>query len=293
MSGETPNTSAIRITPVRTTAVRTTWGAASDTGAVRALNEDAYAAEYPVFVVADGMGGHEAGERASAEAVEALRRLAGSADVTVRAVQERLEEAQERVRAIATRPGRGAGTTVSGVVVADQGGVPYWLVVNVGDSRTYRLSEGILEQISVDHSEVQELLEAGALTAEEAERHPRRHVVTRALGAGADLDPDFWLLPVGEHDRILLCTDGLTGEVPDARIAEILLAEPRPQVAADLLVEAALAAGGHDNVTVLVVDADDVGGAPDVETTAPRDTVAAGDDEDTIPRVPARDLGGQ
>ncbi|HWS58383.1 MAG TPA: protein phosphatase 2C domain-containing protein [Actinotalea sp.] len=269
--------------------IRAAWGAASDVGAVRPLNEDSYIAEFPVFVVADGMGGHEAGERASAEAVDALRNLVGVPGVTARAVQERLQEAQDRVRAIETRPGRGAGTTVTGVVVAAQGGVPYWLVVNLGDSRTYRLSEGVLEQISVDHSEVQEMIEAGTLTTEQAERHPRRHVVTRALGAGVVLDPDFWLLPVVENDRVLVCTDGLTGELSDARIQQVLLAEPDPQVAAEVLVAAAVAAGGRDNVTVLVVDAHDVGDTSDDEHTAPR--AAEDEDDDTIPRARVREMG--
>lgn len=278
-------------------AFRATWGAASDVGSVRTLNEDAYLARYPVFVVADGMGGHEAGERASAEAVAALARLADRTDVTARAVQECLEEAQHRVRGIPTSPGRGAGTTVSGVVVVTEGGVPYWLVVNVGDSRTYRLAGGVLEQVSVDHSEVQEMVEAGALTVAEAGRHPRRHVVTRALGAGEEPDPDFWLLPVAQHDRVLLCTDGLTGEVPDDAIAAILLAQPAPQLAADLLVEAALVAGGRDNVTVVVVDAHDVGGTADEETTAPRGRHPDGagdgcDNEDTVPRARPREQGG-
>lgn len=271
------------------TQIRAVWGAASDTGSVRTLNEDDYLAQFPIYVVADGMGGHEAGERASAEVVAALRNLAGRPGATARDVQQRLHEAHDRVRAIETAPGRGAGTTVSGVVVAEQGGIPYWLVVNLGDSRTYRLSEGRLEQISVDHSEVQEMVEAGTLTAQQAENHPRRHVVTRALGAGAALDPDYWLLPVAENDRVLVCTDGLTGEVGDAFIADILLAEPDPQAAADRLVAAALDAGGRDNVTVVVVDAHDVGDPSDRERTAPRD---AGDaDEDTVPRATPRGTG--
>lgn len=275
---------------------RADWGASSDGGSVRSLNEDAFLARYPVFVVADGMGGHEAGERASAEAVAVLGQLTDRTDVTARAVQGCLEEAQDRVRTIPTRPGRDAGTTLSGVVVVNEGGVPYWLVVNVGDSRTYRLADGVLEQVSVDHSEVQEMVDAGTLTVAEAGRHPRRHVVTRALGAGEGLDPDFWLLPVAENDRMLLCTDGLTGEVSDDAIAAILLAQPTPQVAADLLIEAALTAGGRDNITVVVVDAHDVAGRSHEESTAPRGgrgqiADADGDNEDTVPRAGPREQG--
>lgn len=275
---------------------RASWGASSAAGSVRTLNEDAYLARFPVFVVADGMGGHEAGELASAEAVAALGRLAGRTDVTARTVQECLEEAQDRVRAIPTSPGRDAGTTVSGVVAVNESGVPYWLVVNVGDSRTYRLADGVLEQVSVDHSEVQEMVDAGTLTVAEAARHPRRHVVTQALGAGDGFDPDFWLLPVEENDRMLLCTDGLTGELGDDAIAAILLAQPAPKAAADLLVEAALVAGGRDNVTVVVVDAHDVARTADEESTSPRggrsqDNYPDVDDEDTVPRARHREQG--
>ena len=269
--------------------VGTDWGAVTDTGSVRRLNEDSYLAEYPVFVVADGMGGHEAGERASAEAVAAVRGLLGAPTVSPRDVQERLADAEARVRAIPTRPGRSAGTTVTGVVVVEQGGEPYWLVLNVGDSRTYRLSGGRLEQVSVDHSEIQELLDAGELTVEEAAHHPLRHVVTRALGAGAELAADFWLLPIERHDRILVCSDGLTSEVADMQIAEILLAESQPGAAAQRLVDAALEAGGRDNVTVLVVDVSDLPGSDD-ESTTPRGE-DLDDSEDTVPRAPARESG--
>lgn len=270
--------------------VRTAWGAVTETGAVRAVNEDSFIAAFPVFAVADGMGGHEAGDRASAEVVDVLGRLVGLPSAGVRGVMASLRDAQRRVEAIEAPPGRDAGATVSGVVVAEEGGVPYWLVVNLGDSRTYRMSGGRLVQISVDHSEVQEMVEAGTLTRQQAERHPRRHVVTRAVGAGVGLDPDFWMLPIAENDRILVCSDGLTGEVSDARIAELLLAQPDPQSAARSLVDAALEAGGHDNVTVVVIDAHDVVGAAPDEATA-QDMVD--DDEDTVPRIRVLELGEQ
>jgi serine/threonine protein phosphatase PrpC len=267
----------------RTDWVRASWGAASDTGIKRALNEDRYLAQTPVFVVADGMGGHEAGERASAEAVEALASLVGLQTVTGLQVRQCLSDAQSRVRAIDTVPGRGAGTTVTGVVISEHDGVPYWLVLNLGDSRTYRLADGQLEQVSVDHSEVQEMIEDGELTAEEATHHPRRHVVTKALGVGTDHEADFWMIPIAAHDRILVCSDGLTGELCDEQITQILLTEASPQAAADLLVEAALAAGGRDNVTVLVVDASDVPGSEDAATTPQQLDEDATDD--TVPRV--------
>ncbi|GAB6938665.1 PP2C family protein-serine/threonine phosphatase [Isoptericola variabilis] len=260
------------------------WGAATHQGARRRLNEDSYLARGSVFFVADGMGGHDAGEVASAAAVAALSPLGDSEVVGVDEVRCRVRAAHDAVRAIETAPGRGAGTTLSGVVLTDQGGEPYWLVVNVGDSRTYRSADGVLEQVSVDHSEVQELVDAGRITAHQALTHPRRHVVTRALGAPDDPEPDFWFLPVHAGDRMLVCSDGLTAELTDRRVAEVLLVEADPQVAAERLVGEALAAGGRDNITVIVVDATGLTDA--LERTAPRGDGRAGqeDDEDTVPR---------
>ncbi|GAB3105624.1 PP2C family protein-serine/threonine phosphatase [Isoptericola nanjingensis] len=259
------------------------WGAATHQGARRRLNEDSFLARGSVFFVADGMGGHEAGEVASAAAVEALAPLGRSDVVGVDEVRCRVRAAHDAVRAIETAPGRGAGTTLSGVALTDQGGEPYWLVVNVGDSRTYRVADGALEQVSVDHSEVQELVDAGRITAEQALTHPRRHVVTRALGAPDDPEPDFWFLPVHAGDRMLVCSDGLTAELPDRRVAELLMVEPDPQTAAERLVGEALAAGGRDNITVIVVDATGLTDA--LERTAPRDgRPDHDDDEDTVPR---------
>jgi protein phosphatase len=265
-----------------TSSVGLLWGAATHTGARRALNEDAYLAGGAVFFVADGMGGHDAGEVASAAAVEALRPLAGPGVVRADAVRECVTLAHRAVRGIETAPGRGAGTTLTGIALTEQEGEPYWLVVNLGDSRTYRLAHGRLEQVSVDHSEVQELVDAGAISADEARLHPRRNVVTRALGAPEDPAPDFWYLPVASRDRLLICSDGLTIELPDERLAVVLLSEPDPQAAADRLVDEAVAAGGRDNITVIVIDA--TGVSESLEQTAPRDGRAA-DDEDTVPRA--------
>jgi protein phosphatase len=148
--------------------------------------------------------------------------------------------------------------------------MPYWLVLNIGDSRTYRFSQGSLNQISVDHSEVQELVDAGQISRAEAAVHPRRHVVTRALGTGYETEADYWLVPVEEGDRMLVCSDGLNGELDDEQIAGILAAEPDPQAAVDELIQAALRCGGRDNVTCIVVDATNVPTADDGVHTAPR-----------------------
>jgi protein phosphatase len=237
------------------------WGVVTDTGRRRPLNEDHYVATAPVFLVADGMGGQDAGELASAAAVAALGTL-GELDAVSRGdVEAVLGAAHDQVLQIETQPGRGAGTTVTGVVVASGAAGPEWLVVNLGDSRTYLQAEGRLERITVDHSEVQELVDAGLITRAEARTHPRRHVITRALGSPSAPRADFWHLPVEAHDRVLICSDGLSSELDDGDIARILRDEPDAQTAAERLVAAALEAGGRDNITVVVVDALEVTGA--------------------------------
>ena len=260
----------------------TIWGAASHQGRRRSLNEDGYLATGRVFFVADGMGGHEAGEVANAEALAALSGLADIDKVEPALVEAFLEIAQQRVRAIETDSGNAPGTTLTGVLVDEREDVPYWLFVNVGDSRTYILSNGVLSQVSVDHSEVQELVDAGTITMEQARSHPRRNVITRALGAQDDVRADFRYIPVTLHDRVLVCSDGLTGELTDEQIATILLEQPDPERAAGHLVNAAIQAGGRDNITVVVVDVTGVDHETVGSSTAPR--AGAEMDEDTLPR---------
>ena len=263
--------------------LRLSYGYGTDRGLRRELNEDSYIASDPVFAVADGMGGHEAGEVASGMCVRALAQLpqlaTGERTATAGVVQQYLASADESIR---SATGSRAGTTLSGVVVVEQMGVPYWLVMNIGDSRTYRLSQGKFEQISVDHSEVQELVDAGEITAEQATVHPRRHVVTRALGTGDETEADYWLLPVEEGDRILVCSDGLTGELTDEHIFRVLSTVGHAQDAVDELIQASLRSGGRDNVTVIVVDARNVLNDAGAAATAPRPDTA--EDEVTLPR---------
>ncbi|MBD7996024.1 protein phosphatase 2C domain-containing protein [Arthrobacter sp. Sa2CUA1] len=240
------------------------FGYASDRGLRRELNEDSLIAADPIFAVADGMGGHEAGEVASSICVRTLAdsRIVGEhlPEVPAAEVEELLAKADRQIR---EETGGRAGTTLTGAVLVQEDSQPYWLVFNVGDSRTYRLSRGVLEQVTVDHSEVQELVDLGQITPDEALVHPRRHVVTRALGTGNDTSADFWLLPVEPGDRLMVCSDGLTGEVSDGHIFQILSAVSNPQDACAALVQAALRAGGRDNVTVLVIDAEPAPGHPD------------------------------
>ncbi len=262
------------------------FGFGSDRGLRRELNEDSFLAADPIFAVADGMGGHEAGEVASRECISVLSQqavlAAGSRSATAVDLQQALRQADFRIRELANAR---AGTTVAGVVLVEERGVPYWLVFNVGDSRTYRLSQGSFGQVSVDHSEVQELVDGGYITQAEAQVHPRRHVVTRALGTGTETEADYWLVPLEDGDRMLVCSDGLTGEVSDDGIHSALSALPDPQDVVDSLIQAALRSGGRDNITVVVVDASNVAGSePENLTKPPAEMV----EEDTLPR-PAGD----
>ncbi|GCE75900.1 PP2C family protein-serine/threonine phosphatase [Cellulomonas biazotea] len=275
--------------------MRTSWGSATDRGLVREVNEDALLAYPPVFLVADGMGGHDAGDLASRIAVEEFAQLAGQLAATADDIHACFTRTAARIRGEFTG-GRRGGTTVSGVAVTEHEGGSYWLVFNVGDSRVYRWSDEVLEQVSVDHSVVQELIDLGEITASDAETHPERHVLTRALGTGEAPEPDYWLLPAGLTDRLLICTDGLTRELADTDIAAVLGATADPQDAATSLVRHALTRGARDNVSAVVVDVATAGGAhDDVHITVPRLGADLGPhlwDEmlngATVPRSPAR-----
>ena len=226
-------------------------GAATSTGRVRRVNEDSYLVLPPIFAVADGMGGHDAGEVASAVAIDVLARYARGGPLSVDAVLAALDEANRAV--IGHGEAQRMGTTVTGLASLVTPAGSQLMVFNVGDSRVYRLAGDQFGQLTVDHSEVQELVLAGAITPEQARTHPRRNIVTRALGSDFVVRPDHWLLPPLAGDRYLVCSDGLTGELTDEEILPLLLADD-PQQAAAALVAAADGAGGHDNTTVIVVD---------------------------------------
>ena len=245
-------------------------GAASDVGRVREANEDAFLVAPPVFVVADGMGGHDRGDVASAIVVEEFGRLAeagydpaeGARTVaaTLQACQDRIGEYDAEQRARGARD-FAAGTTAVVALLVEQDGVPRWLLANLGDSRVYRVVGGVLEQVSVDHSLVQKLVDEGAITPEEAEVHPERHVITRALGGRGQVEADYFALPLEAARRLLLCSDGVTGMLADEIIEQVLADFPDPGQAAHALVSAAVEAGGCDNATAVVVDV--VGLEPD------------------------------
>jgi serine/threonine protein phosphatase PrpC len=232
--------------------VELTWGAATAVGQ-REDNQDRYLAAPPVFAVADGMGGHVGGAAAAEAVVEALRSLTGSETTTVEAIRLALQRADGEIRAFQGPDKAGAGTTVAGVALVDEGDGPQWAVFHVGDSRVYRWQEGVLEQLTTDHSVVQELLDAGYISNESAATHPQRHIITRALGVGPRPETDVVLFPVVPGDRYLACSDGLTGELSDDRITDLLMNAGDPQEAADALTTAADAHVARDNATVTVI----------------------------------------
>ncbi len=262
-------------------------GAATHPGRVRDHNEDRHLVAAPVFIVADGMGGHSRGDVAAEAALAPFRRFAGRVELTSDMLQRAVSEASASVRAIAS-DGRPPGSTLAGVGISAQEGRACWLVFNLGDSRVYRLGAGRLEQVSVDHSRVQELMDHEGIDRGAAARRANSNIITRALGAGTAIDPmvDQWLLLARPGDRIAICSDGLSDEVSDLLISATLQQHPHPQDAADALVGAALAAGGRDNITVVVVDAELVEG---VDSSAPPDTLTTQiswvDAEDTLPHL--------
>lgn len=234
------------------------WGAASHVGMLRQQNEDSFVAQPDVFVVADGMGGHNAGEVASALAIQGMKEAARSGFATPEAVVTAINGANAAIHKASggLSEQRGMGTTLTAVVpLAATATEPQRMVVaNVGDSRVYLFRNDELKQVSADHSYVQELLTEGYITAEEARVHPRRNIVTRALGIEGDVSADSWVLPMIPGDRYVLCSDGLVDEVEDEQIAAVLRQSGDPQHVANELVATANDHGGRDNVTVVVVD---------------------------------------
>jgi len=279
-------------------------GSATDKGRVRPENEDNLLVTGTAFVVADGMGGHEAGEVASQIAVDGIRQrlaeIAASGDSaepvailpTASEFVSTIASANTDIfrAAVANPSHRGMGTTITAIAViadplagrgapnvgdADEADAPgdteaptpgnvtpvkpevpseALVLANVGDSRTYLFRHDRLRRVTVDHSYVQELVATGHISEDEARVHPRRNIITRALGIEPDVRVDWWTLPLIRGDRFVLCSDGLVDEVADTDITTILLDTPDPQEAAEALVDAANAAGGRDNVTVIVVD---------------------------------------
>ena len=225
------------------------YGAATDIGRVREINEDSMLQKPPLFVVADGMGGHSAGDVASQMAVQAMERhVIDDADALTTAVKEANSEIFERAKQ--DEGLKGMGTTIT-ALIASESSVK---IAHVGDSRAYLLRAGELTRVTEDHTLVGRLVQQGRLTEEDAEHHPQRSYLERALGVEPDVEVDVTVMDIEPGDRIMLCSDGLYSMISAAQIAEVLLSEDEPEAAASQLCALAVEAGGADNVTTLVID---------------------------------------
>jgi len=230
--------------------------AGTNVGLVRPQNEDSYHCDHPLYVVADGLGGHAAGEVASKMVVDRLREVAvadgATADEAQQQLAEAVRDANRRIHTSATEDAQhaGMGTTVTAAVaVGDR-----LCFAHVGDSRAYLYRDGELEHITEDHTPVQRAVRAGVISPEEALRHPSRHVLAQAVGLDIDVEVDSPTLDLKVGDRILFCSDGLTDPVPDPTLKRLLGTFETPQEAVDGLIKAALNGGGPDNVTLIVID---------------------------------------
>ncbi|HVJ95554.1 MAG TPA: Stp1/IreP family PP2C-type Ser/Thr phosphatase [Acidimicrobiia bacterium] len=245
----------------------------TDTGLVRTNNEDYFLVDdvRAIFAVADGMGGHRGGEVASHTAIESLR----SSMARGLALNDAIVEANHAVidKASSDSELHGMGTTLTAVMPI---GGNQLLIGHVGDSRAYLLHEGTLTRITDDHSLVEELVRAGRLTPEQAESHPQRAIITRALGVDVEVDVDVYTIEVVPGDRVMLCSDGLTTMIRERDVERIIRAEQEPQHAADALVRAANEAGGEDNTTVLVLDILETSATPPPDPDALLDSPPTG-----------------
>ena len=233
------------------------WAGVTDVGLRRETNQDSYFAEYPLFIVADGMGGHAGGEIASQRTIARLEALLDAGEVS----RERIESALELVVGdIAAHPettDEGTGTTLTGVFLESEGDDVRWVALNIGDSRVYLLRDERLVQVTTDHSVVQELIAAGKISPDEAEGHPYSNVITRAVGASELTAPDYVTIDVRAGDRFVICSDGLTKELTDYGIQHFLKENADPGAAVDAMLAAALENGGRDNVTLVIVQVDE------------------------------------
>lgn len=250
-NSSTRNTSSPHNDTSSVEVVSSYYGSRTEIGNVREHNEDSLTVLPPLFAVADGMGGHEAGEIASEITINTLNDLApqsADAEALARAV---VAANLNVIKAPSQGVGReGMGTTLTAAILEKE----RLVIAQVGDSRAYLLHNGSLQQLTRDHSLMADMIEAGQLTEAEARVHPNRSVITRAIGSDPHMQPDLYELNVETGDRLLLCSDGICGMIKDHEIASIMRQAPSAQSCADQLVEAALAAGGFDNATAVVVD---------------------------------------
>ncbi|HET6301994.1 PP2C family protein-serine/threonine phosphatase [Microbacterium sp.] len=249
--------------------IELSWAAVTHRGRRRDVNQDAVLAQFPLFVVADGMGGHVGGEIASTSTVARMRELAESGSITAKALEKSLARAVKDIASHPDATDEATGTTVTGVFLDTSRGEPHWVTLNIGDSRVYLVRDGMIAQLTTDHSVVQELVAAGRLSPEEAENHPYGNVITRAVGPSESVTPDYVRVEIAPGDRFVICSDGLTKELTDYGIRHFLDENPDPADAVRAMLDAALENGGRDNISIIVLN---VGGAPVIEDDA--------DDED-------------
>lgn len=239
------------------------FGVKSDKGRVREINEDCYniIAGYPEipvsFIVADGMGGHNSGEVASQMAVNLIsnyimknpERFADEQEITS-AMQEAVSQVNTRIHRVSTEhpDNQGMGTTLVLAVACNK----KLFISNIGDSRVYLVRDGEVVQITTDHSYIEELLKNGSITREEAQTHPKRNLITRALGCYEEVDIDTYTCNIKDNDIYLICTDGLSNLVMDEELKDIVARVDEPELACNELVELANSRGGEDNITVIV-----------------------------------------
>ena len=254
------------------------WAGATDRGRRRENNQDAFLASFPLFVVADGMGGHAGGEIASQSTVDRLRAVVDTGAVSTTAIEEALGQAVADIHDHPETTDEGTGTTLTGAFIDNEDGTVRWVVLNIGDSRVYLARDDRLVQVTVDHSVVQELIASGKISPEEADGHPYSNVITRAVGASELIPPDYVAVDLQGGDRLVICSDGLTKELTDSGILHFLRENNDPAAAVDAMMEAALENGGRDNVTLIVVRVDAV---DDADTRALPTVTETGDSSST------------
>jgi len=247
-------TTRTRSIPVDGATIELSWAGVTDTGRRREVNQDAVLTEYPLFAVADGMGGHIGGEIASASTVERLSAMVEGGTVSPRAIEKAITRAVKDIESHPEATDEGTGTTLTGVFLDTSQRPAHWVTFNIGDSRVYLLRDDDIVQITTDHSVVQELIAAGRLSPEEAENHPYGNVITRAVGPSDSVKPDYVRLDVVDGDRFVICSDGLTKELTDYGIRHFLDENPDPADAVTAMLDAALENGGRDNITIVVLD---------------------------------------
>lgn len=281
------NGSYQRVTLAQHTGIELSWHAITDVGLRRENNQDSFTVLPPVFAVADGMGGHTAGEIASDAVAARLSELQGHENLQRTDIDDALRRAVTDIQERAGQTDLGAGTTVTGLALISSDEHPSWLVLNIGDSRVYQFFRGSLSQVTTDHSVVQHLIDTGAISAEEAETHPHSNVITRAVGFNEEPIPDYTELALIPGQRMLICSDGLTKELTDFGIRHFLSTARTAKDAAEELIQQALQNSGRDNVTAIVIDVHAVGDLRETGDLS-RTRLPLNDPSDTeeVPRMP-------